>query len=193
MQFTGNGWELQVVRLGIQESGALRRTYGRYCVFRNGDSIAELSGYVCECPGPGENEIAGTSMRIEQGRYPIWTQFGQRYRTIGYNTNVDVPGQLPMPGLLLANTGNRMGILIHPGHPPNLYLSSIGCLNLTGPLHPNDLINYSDSRTRVIALIEALKRFAATAFQAEESERISNSWVVIDGEPMNTLLNGAEV
>jgi len=39
-----------------------------------------------------------------------------------------------MPAIRLEGVGNRNGILIHPGHLPNLYLSSIGCLNPTNPL-----------------------------------------------------------
>jgi hypothetical protein len=185
MQISGNGWELQITRLGIQEFAAQKRTYGAYEAYRNGSLIANLSGNVCECPGPGENNVADTSMRIQQGRYPLWTQFGDRYRSIGYSTSEAEP--LPMPGILLGDTGNRTSILIHPGHLPNLYLSSIGCLNLTGPLQADDLMNFVDSRARVVALIQDLKRFSPEVFAADVSQNIPNAWIVIDGEPMNPL------
>jgi hypothetical protein len=187
MPITGNGWELQVTRLGIQQSGSQSRTYGAYQVYRDGQPAADLSGNICECTGPGENSVAGTSERIEQGRYPLWTQFGERYRTIGYSTDMDVPAQLPMPGILLENTGNRIGILIHPGHPPHLYLSSIGCLNPTRPLLSTDEMGFWESRARVIALIDDLRNFAPETFEQEDSNRISNAWAVIDGEPTNLL------
>ena len=168
-----NGWQLLVRRLGIQQFGSLKRTYGTYEVYRGGRSVGDLAGNVCECPGPGENRVPGTSMRIEQGRYPLWTQFGPRYRTVGYTTEVAVPGEVPMPALLLGNTGNRAAILIHPGHPdprnPNsLYLSSIGCLNLTGPLRSNQAMDFLNSRARVIALIQSLMSCASPVFGTEE-------------------------
>src|SRR5262249_42571749 len=156
-----------------------------YEVYQNGGLIADLSGNVCECTGPGENDIADTSMRIKEGRYPLWTQFGERYRTIGYSMSDAEP--VPMPGILLGDTGNRTSILIHPGHLPDLYLSSIGCLNLTRPLQADELMNFADSRARVVALIQDLARFSPDAFATEVLQNIPNAWVVIDGEPMNTL------
>src|SRR5262249_30603362 len=107
--------------------------------------------------------------------------------TVGYSTNMDVPAQLPMPGILLENTGNRIGILIHPGHPPDLYLSSIGCLNPTSPLGSADEMDFWESRSRVIALFDDLTNFAPEAFEQENNTRIPNAWAVIDGEPMNVL------
>ena len=100
---------------------------------------------------------------------------------------MDVPAQLPMPGILLENTGNRIGILIHPGHPPHLYLSSIGCLNPTRPLLSTDEMGFWESRARVIALIDDLRNFAPETFEQEDSNRIPNAWAVIDGEPTNLL------
>src|SRR5712691_4498141 len=131
MPINGNGWEFHVNRLGLHEFGERERTYGTYEVFLNGQSVAGLSGFVCECIVPG-NKIRQSGKRILQGRYPLWTQFG-RYRTIGYSMDTEVAGKDPMPALLLSETDPRDGILIHPGHPPNLYLSSIGCLNPTKP------------------------------------------------------------
>src|SRR5262249_22805836 len=93
----------------------------------------------------------------------------------------------PMPGIRLEGTNNRTGILIHPGHPPTLYLSSIGCFNPTAPLGPEDPMNFWDSRERVIALINDLKQYAPGAFEHESMTRIANAWAVVDGEPMDVL------
>ncbi|SED01190.1 hypothetical protein SAMN05444161_2322 [Rhizobiales bacterium GAS191] len=141
---------------------------------------------MCECIGPGDNHHAGSGKRIEQGRYPLWTQFG-RYRTIGYSEDTQLAGAPPMPGLRLEGTDKRDGILIHPGHPPSLYLSSIGCLNPTAPLTPDQTMNFWDSRDRVIALIGSLRGFAPAAFQHEVLTRIADAWVVVDGEPMTPV------
>jgi len=192
MPITGTGWELLVQRLGIHRSGANTRTYGNYQAFLNGKPIAGLDGNVCESPGPGENEAPatpGNPRRIEQGRYPLFTQFGNHYATIGYST--DHPEQHPMPGVLLGNTGQRSAILIHPGHPPTLFLSSIGCLNLTRPLQPDHMMDFLDSRSRVIAVIDSLTAFAPDAFAHRVDTAIPNAAIVIAGEPMDILPSAA--
>jgi len=186
MPISGHGWELLVKRLGIQQSGANQRTYGTYQVFRNGLAIPTLSGHICERIGPGDNQNAGNGLRIEQGRYPLWTQFG-RYRSIGYSTNTAVAGDPPMPAIRLEATGNRTGILIHPAHPPKLYLSSIGCFNPSSPLTSGQKINFWDSRQRVIDLLGDLRTFSPLAFQHETATRIAGAAVIVDGEPMNVL------
>ena len=186
MPVSGNGWEFHVDRLGIQADGARKRTYGAYQVFLDGHAVANLSGHLCECVGPGST-VKGGRKRIPQGRYPLWTQFGTRYKTIGYTADPAVPGKIPMPGILLGDTKPRTAILIHPGHPPNLFLSSIGCLNPTDPLGPADLMDFPESRSRVVALIDSLRDFAPAAFQHKVSTHIANAWAVIDGEPMNLL------
>ena len=186
MPITGQGWELHVERLGLQVSGAKKRTYGRYQAYRDGQPVAGLSGNICECVGPGDNSTPGNGRRIEAGRYPLWTQFG-RYRSIGYSQDLTTPGLEPMPGVCLMGTGKRTGILVHPGHPPNLFLSSIGCFNPTNPLQPAELMNYWDSRTRVIALLDDMRAFAPAAFQHEVMTHIPDAWAVVDGEPMNVL------
>jgi hypothetical protein len=88
-----------------------------------------------------------------------------------------------MPGLLLMETGNRTAILIHPGHPPKLYLSSIGCFNPTKPLGKDDDMEFLESRTRVLALIDSLRAFNPASFQRSRPTPIPDAAVVIDGEP----------
>jgi hypothetical protein len=77
MPIAATGWELNVTRLGLQLSGSRQRTYGTYQVYHDGQPIAGLSGNVCECIGPGDNTVAQNGKRIEQGRYPLWSQFGR--------------------------------------------------------------------------------------------------------------------
>ncbi len=180
---TGREWELRVERLSVHAFGEARRTYGRYQVFRDGRADAALHGFMCECVGPGDNAVPGSGLRIEPGRYPLTTQFG-RYRTIGYSQDLTAAGLDPMPSVRLEETGNRVAILIHPGHPPNLYLSSVGCLNPTGPLAPDQLMDFWESRARVIALIDDLRGLSPGAFARETNTRIDGAHVVIRGEPM---------
>jgi hypothetical protein len=188
MPITGRGWELHVQRLGLHPAGARTRTYGSYQVHVDGVAQPGLEGFMCESPGPGDNRTAGNGKRVEARTYPLWTQFG-RYRSIGYARDTSPAGTEPMPGLALAATNNRVGILIHPAHPPaaKLFLSSIGCLNPTAALGPGDIMDFWDSRRRVIALIDSLKARFPTAFAHEAMTRLGDATIVIDGEPMNVL------
>src|SRR5262245_789138 len=187
MPITGQGWELHVERLGLNEAAGRTRTYGCYQAYLNGVASPALGGFMCESRGPGANAPAGNGKRVEAGAYPLWTQFG-RYRSIGYSDSLEPDDAIAhMPGMLLAATGRRIGILIHPAHPPGLFLSSVGCLNPTIALGPKDPMNFWDSRARVIALLQDLRAFAPAAFQKEVSTAIPDAWVVIDGEPMTVL------
>jgi hypothetical protein len=179
----GTGWVLHVRRLAVHRDGEKARTYGSYRAFLNGAPIDGLHGHACECLGPGDNQHEGNGKRIAAGRYPLWTQFGNLYRTVGYADEEGLPGTPHMPGIRLENTGKRTDILIHPAYPPNLYLSSVGCLNLTGPVSATTDMAYGDSRARVIALINSLHAFAPGAFASIENTPIPNASAVIDGEP----------
>lgn len=188
MPITRKGWELLVTRLGIHKRGAKQRTYASYQVFIDGKAVEGLGGNLCECIGPGStNSKAKPARRIPAGRYPLSTQFGTKYRTIGFSTITKPPGKQPLPGILLMDTKPRSAILIHPGHPPGLYLSSIGCLNPTAPLKAKDDMDFIDSRTRAIALIDSLNDFAHAAFAKKKNTPIPNAFAVIDGEPMDPV------
>jgi hypothetical protein len=119
MAIANHGWEFNVRRLGLHKRGPQVRTYGTYEVFIDGVSAATtnplLKGNVCEVTGPGKNHPQNNGLRIEAGRYQLTTQFGQRYESIGYSTDTQVAAKLLMPGIGLVNTGQRIGILIHPG------------------------------------------------------------------------------
>jgi len=187
MPITGHGWELLVKRLGLQSHGGITRTYASYQAHHDGVAIPELSGHICECIGPGNNVIKKSGKRIAAGRYPLSTHFGTKYKSMGFSMNLKKAAVLAMPGLLLKQTGVRTAILIHPGHPPNLYLSSVGCLNPTKPLRTNDNMEFFESRARVIALIDSLRAFHPDAFRSGKPMPIPDAFVVIDGEPMDPL------
>ena len=184
MAISGSGWELHIVRHEVQTRGqganARRRTIGNYQIFHDGVPQAGLSGTSVETKGPGNNQVSGNGRRVEAGTYPLATQAGSHYVTIGYLVTDD-PDQTPKPGLELLNTNNRTEILVHPGHG---FLASIGCINLTADLASGDTnVPFVDSRNRVIAAIDDLKTFAGENFPHKNGHPIANAHVVIDGEP----------
>lgn len=183
MPIQGQGWEMHILRTQVQTnpiSGRIR-TVGQYQVFHQ--STAQngpgMSGMVAESKGPGKNEPAGNGRRVEAGRYPLFTQRGERYLTWGY-LNSDNKDEHPQPGFELKNTGDRTEILVHPGHD---FLASIGCINpCTSLPNAQEMIDFVPSRDRVIALIEDMKRFII-AFPTHNGLHIPGAFVVIDGEP----------
>jgi hypothetical protein len=188
-------WELRVKRLGLQHRAGERvRTYDAYDVFIDGAAVPNLSGHVCECTGPGDNTTDGKTkhLRIHEGRYALSTQFGNHFRSAGFTNS----SAHPMPGFLLLGTQVRTGILVHPGHPPTLYLSSIGCFNPTKPLKADQDMDFTDSRTRVIALIDSLKMQDPAAFAPNKighNTAIQNAFMVVDGETMDPVSDDAIV
>lgn len=184
MPIQSTGWEFHIVRKSEQRrsSDGKRRTVGRYQVFHNGvaQKGAGLSGTVAETRGPGANKPAGNNRRVEVGRYPLFTQDGARYVTIGFK-NSESTSATPKPGLELKDTGQRSEILIHPGQG---FLASIGCINpCTSLPDADEMIDFVPSRARVIAIIEDLKKFSDGSFPSKNGKRIANAFVVIDGEP----------
>lgn len=176
------GWELFIRRIEEQsKSGAPKRTYGEYQVFIDGKPVDGLSGNICEREGPGDNKKSGdtNNRRIEEGRYPISTHFGGKYKSIDFKAGEEHS----MPGFLLKDTNKRTFILVHPGHSPTLFISSVGCLNPTKALGKKEDMTFNDSRARVIAMLESLKKHDPKAFEKKEPTAIKNAAVVIDGEP----------
>lgn len=184
MPIQGSGWELHIVRKAEQRraSDGKRRTVGDYQVFHDGvrQTGAGLSGMVAETRGPGANRPVGNNRRVEEGRYPLFTQDGTRYVTIGFAQSGNAAAS-PKPGLELKECDQRLEILIHPGRG---FLSSIGCINpCTSLPNAEEPIDYVPSRRRVIALIEDLRAFAGAGFPTRNGKRIPNAFVVVDGEP----------
>jgi hypothetical protein len=194
-EIEGHGWELQVKRLGLQyRAGEGGRTYGAYQVFTEGEPVASLSGHICECTGPGDNTAQGKKkhLRIHEGRYALSTQFGPHYRSVGFTDDATHP----MPGFALLGTAVRTDVLVHPGHPPTLYLSSIGCFNPTKPLKADQYMSFPESRARVIAMIDSLRQHDPAAFASDKighNTAIANAFIVIDGEPMTHVSDEAIV
>jgi hypothetical protein len=169
-------WELRITRAGEQARNSRRRTTGRYEVFHDGVKVDALSGSTAETKGPGDNKTAGNNRCVEAGTYNLFTQAGEKYVTIGFTSNVN-HAALKRPGLLLLPTGERVGILFHPGRG---FLSSIGCINPATKLaKPEDDIDFIDSRKRVIAIIDDLRSFLGSSFPGNNGVKIPNATVVI--------------
>src|SRR5262249_9758561 len=139
---------------------------------------------------PGDNGATGTKYhrRIAAGKYPLFTQAGNHYLTIGYKTT----GQYPKPGVLVGETGHRVGVLFHPGQ---AYLSSIGCINPSKPLPDasGDMV-YDESQQRVIAVINAMKEKVGSGFPAQNGKPIPGGWLIVEGEPTDAAASvGAAV
>lgn len=180
MPISGSGWEILITRTHLQKraSDGKIRTVGRYQVFHDGVAVPALAGTTAESRGPGSNSVKG--VRIKPGSYPLATQDGGKYATIGYNASTN-QAALRRPGIELLNTNPRSEILIHPGIG---FLASIGCINLCKILpNADEAISFGGSRTRVIAVIDDMAAFLGAAFPDEDGRSIPKAFAVIEGEP----------
>jgi hypothetical protein len=178
-----------------QRPGKKHRTVGRYQVFFNGQKLDGLEGMSFETWGPGDNTTRGVrnGVRLEAKTYPLHTHFGSktvpdvngRPRTafVTHGFTSDERTRIPsMPSLRVGETGARSGVLFHPAEG---WIWSIGCLHLSTPLNgPSSNINYKDSRSRVIAVIEAMKAKLGADFPTTNNQPIPGAKVVIAGEPL---------
>ena len=177
---SGSGWEMLIEREREEMRGNRRRTVGSYKVFHNGREVSGLSGFVAESRGPGDNSVAQNGKRVEEGTYPLATQAGTKFVTIGFSGG----STKPRPGFELLKTENRSEILIHPGVN---FLSSIGCINPNkGLATAASDMDFSESRKRTIALIDDMKSFLGADFPDRNGRKIPNAAVIIDGEPAPT-------
>lgn len=171
MPIQKTGWEMHIVRKTEQKRpDGKRRTVGSYQVFHDGvpQPGPGLSGTVAETRGPGRNRPRG-NRRILPGRYPLFTQDGARYVTIGFKQS-NSRGASPKPGIELKETDERTEILIHPGQG---FLSSIGCINpCTSLPSAAEPIDYVPSRKRILDIIDDLRAFAGNGFPARNGKRI---------------------
>ena len=188
MSIRPEAWELHVQRLGLHRRGELVRTYGRYQVTIDGIGQPGLEGFMLETAGPGDNSAPDNGRRIEAGRYPLTTHF-RSFVSSGYSQSSSVIAEAPMPAVRLLGTGRRTGILIHPVYPPEdkLYSASVGCLNPTGALRPDESADFWDTRQRVIAIIDSLRLFRPEAFDRALPTAIAGAAVHIDGEPLAAM------
>ncbi len=188
MPIQGSGFEIHIVR-GAEQTRAAgsvvrRRTVGAYRVFADGVQLPGLSGVMAEQKGPSDSSASGNTFdrRIAPGRFPLFTQDGTKYKTIGYLKTSAAAANFakkPRPGIELKQTGTRTEILIHPAQN---FLSSEGCMHPSGPLPSggSNIDHSGESRPRVIALIEAMRQFCGAAFPAADGHRIPNCWCVVD-------------
>ena len=175
------GFCIRITRIREEERAGkgYARTIGEYRCCWDGVPIHDLDGQMVERGGPGDNTEHGVDdhLRIAAGRYDLSIHSGGKYKTYGYAASGE-----PFPGLLLLGTGKRTAILIHPAHHADGYVSSVGCLNpAAGLKNADSRINLSDSRNRVIAMIDTMKARLGTAFP--RSGPIPGAVVVIEGEP----------
>jgi hypothetical protein len=172
---------LRRLRTELRPGKQFARTVSEYQAFYDRQKLPGLEGVAFERQGPGDNGGSGSKYhrRIAAGTYPLLTQDGSNYRTIGYLTN----GEHPRPALLVGETGQRVAILVHPG---SAYLSSIGCINLSKPLGgATDDISYGESQLHVVAMINAMRVELGAGFPQRNGYRITGAWLVIEGEPPN--------
>lgn len=165
------------------------RTVGTYACFLNGTLIPELTGMVFERQGPGDNGATGrqNERRIRAGTYALSTHAGGRtdahgvtlYKTIDFSASSAV-GQAPRPSIRLLDTGMREGILFHPGQG---YVWSVGCFNFSRPLPNGGAMDWEDSRSHVIAVIDGMRRALGARFPDRNNVGIANATMVIEGEP----------
>ena len=169
-------WKLLIKRKAEHKRSGRRRMVGTYQVLHDGVAVPGLAGMSVESPGPGDNSDPGLKRCIAPGRYGLATQDGERYCTLGYTLNTN-PAALPRPGLLLLGTGERAEILVHPGRG---FLASIGCLSLTRSLWGGeDDMDFVESRTRVIAVIDNLRTYLNGSFPGENGRPIPQAFVEI--------------
>ena len=159
------------------------RTVADYQCFWNGDALEDLKGQMVERGGPGDNttEIGDNrDLRIRAGAYRLAIHNGVNYKTYNYNEISTTFEEKPKPGLLLLDTDERSAILIHPGED---YVRSIGCLNpASGLTDADSVIDFIDSRNRVVAIIKAIKSKMKRNFP--KSGTIRDAVVLIEGEPV---------
>lgn len=189
MPIEGKGFEILIIRkstqTGMVGSSRRTRTVGTYQVFHDGVEQTKLQGAMLEQKGPSDNSESGKTYdrRIEPGRYPLWTQDGTKYKTIGYKKTAAAATNfrlIPRPGIELKETGKRSEILIHPAQG---FLSSEGCLHPSRPLASGrGRIDFVESRKRVIAIIEDLRALLGTKFPTRDGVRIPDAWAVVEDQ-----------
>ncbi|MEG9524401.1 MAG: hypothetical protein MIL41_01260 [Hyphomicrobiales bacterium] len=180
-------WVLQIHRIRQERRAgqSFARTISKYQVFHDEAKVDDLLGFFVERQGPGDNSKTGVKehRRIAAGTYPISTHDGagnEKYKTIGYAGDSGI-GSIPRPCIRLDETDRRSGILIHPG---NGYLWSIGCFNPASTMtDASSNIRFSDSRSRVIAIIDDLKTYLGSSFPRANNRTVPNASIVIKGEP----------
>lgn len=178
LEITGLGWEILITRQREDKRGSSRRTVGTYQVFHDGQPVGQLSGMVCEPPGPGDNSTYGNKkdLRVLAGKYPLYTQAGTKYKTLDFTDSAS-SSALPRPGIELMETGDRTEILLHPAQG---FLWSEGCINVTENIADASAdMNFVESRRRVIALIDDMKHFLGADFPSSNGKKVPRATAII--------------
>jgi hypothetical protein len=170
-------WTLAVPRIRVDRriGEGFARTVGTYSILHGGVSQPNLTGMTVERQGPGDNGAVGKAEHrcIAAGTYPLRPHSTEKYATTGYVGD----GNHPRPAVEVGHTGARDGILVHPA---DRYGSTIGCINLSGPLENVDSgILLPDSIKRVTAVIEDLRAFCGGRLRLAEDGSIKSAKIVI--------------
>jgi len=175
-----DGFVLHIKRTHSERNGTKTRTVGSYQAYFDRRKVKDISGTCYEPRGPGDNTASGIGKRcIEPGTYPLRTHIGRKYTTFGY-ADSRRHADLKRPGILVGRTNKRTAILIHPGIG---FLASIGCINFSQALSgPSARMDYAESRRRVIDFIDAMSEKLGRDFPRRGTERITDGWLVIDGD-----------
>lgn len=172
---------LDRIRTESRPGTGFERTVSRYQAYFNRTPISGISGMAVERQGPDDNGPTGVSQhrRIAAGTYPLFTHASvetNKYKTIGYSTPANISVR-PWPCIGVENTGSRAGILIHCAAG---YLMSIGCINLTSNVADAQTnLLFSDSWSRVTALINSIKAHVGTSFPAGNNVRLPDTSLVV--------------
>lgn len=172
---------LDRIRTERRPGAAFDRTVSRYQAYFNRAPIPDISGMAVERQGPGDNGPTGVSehRRLAPGTYPLFTHASgdtDKYRTIDYSTPANISVR-PWPCIGVENTGSRSGILIHCAAG---YLMSIGCINLTSNVaNAGTNLLFSDSWTRVKALIDSIKSRLGDNFPGANNARLPATSLII--------------
>jgi hypothetical protein len=172
---------LDRIRTEQRPGAGFERTVSRYQAYFNRAPIAGISGMAVERQGPDDNGPTGVSQhrRIAAGTYPLFTHASgdtNKYRTIGYSQPANIQVR-PWPCIGVENTGSRSGILVHCAAG---YLMSIGCINLTSNVaNAQTNLLFSDSWTRVTALINSIKAKLGGSFPGNNNAPLPNTSLVV--------------
>jgi hypothetical protein len=171
------GWVILVQRLRMEQrpKKTFARTVGSYQVHHEGKPVTALAGTTVERQGPGDNGPTGHAHhnRIEAGVYALLTHRTAKYATTGFKKD----GGHPRPALGVEPRGARSAVLIHPA---GEYGSTIGCINLSGPLEgPRNNIKLGDSVGRVIDVIGNLQAYAGVRFPKRVDAEIPDACLII--------------
>src|SRR5262249_33419507 len=153
---------------------------GELPVFADCSAGPGLSGMDVGTKGSRHKSHGGKHRSLKARPVPLADPPGPKYATHGFTTSTN-PTALKRPALEVGKTAPRSAILVLPGRG---FLSSIGCFNPSkGLANAAADIDFADSRSRVIALINDLHAFLGESFPAVNNKEIPAASIIIEGEP----------